>query len=191
MLDLLLNIAFWFQDVADIRNLSLVYTLAGGRNHFHFIINFFRIMRMTKNLVVKFNNFHIVTDINCCYSFDFYPQTIFSFLHWVIGSCFCVYIVVDCIDCAADGSVVNAVNEGINAARSILPIRRPWVMISVNDDEDLHFRKAGIVSLWFKSQEPFQVVIFILWLTFSYYNRIWSRWLSSRLLKTMWKDMSC
>ncbi|PWA50416.1 ABC transporter ABCE, Iron-sulfur binding protein LdpA [Artemisia annua] len=67
-----------FEDVVDIRNLSLVYTLAG----------------------------------------------------------------VDCIDCAADGSVVNAVNEGINAARSILPIRRPWVMISVNDDEDLHFRKA-------------------------------------------------
>ncbi|GJY46223.1 ABC transporter ABCE, iron-sulfur binding protein LdpA [Tanacetum coccineum] len=67
-----------FEDVVDIRNLSLVYTLAG----------------------------------------------------------------VDCIDSAADGAVVNAVNEGINAARSILPIRRPWVMISVNDDEDLHFRKA-------------------------------------------------
>ncbi|KAK1385575.1 ABC transporter ABCE [Heracleum sosnowskyi] len=67
-----------FEDVVDIRNLSLVYTLAG----------------------------------------------------------------VDCIDCAADGSVVNAVNEGIEAARAILPIRRPWIMISVNDHEDLHFRKA-------------------------------------------------
>ncbi|KAI3684017.1 hypothetical protein L1987_84539 [Smallanthus sonchifolius] len=67
-----------FEDVVDIRNLSLVYTLAG----------------------------------------------------------------VDCIDCAADVAVVNAVNEGINAAMAILPIRRPWVMISVNDDEDLHFRKA-------------------------------------------------
>lgn len=67
-----------FEDVVDIRNLSLVYTLAG----------------------------------------------------------------VDCIDCAADGSVVNAVNEGIEAARAIVPIRRPWVMISVNDHEDLHFRKA-------------------------------------------------
>lgn len=67
-----------FEDVEDIRNLSLVYTLAG----------------------------------------------------------------VDCIDCAADGSVVNAVNEGIEAARTILPIQRPWVMISVNDHEDLHFRKA-------------------------------------------------
>lgn len=38
---------------------------------------------------------------------------------------------------------MNAVNEGIDAATTIFPIRRPWVMISVNDDEDLHFRKAG------------------------------------------------
>ncbi|KAI7757049.1 hypothetical protein M8C21_021557 [Ambrosia artemisiifolia] len=67
-----------FEDVVDIRNLSLVYTLAG----------------------------------------------------------------VDCIDCAADLAVVNAVNEGINAATAILPIRRPWLMISVNDHDDLHFRKA-------------------------------------------------
>ncbi|KAD5802940.1 hypothetical protein E3N88_14300 [Mikania micrantha] len=50
-----------FEDVVDIRNLSLVYTLAG----------------------------------------------------------------VDCIDCAADVAVVNAVNEGIIAANTILPIRRP------------------------------------------------------------------
>ncbi|XP_034686372.1 uncharacterized protein LOC117914953 isoform X1 [Vitis riparia] len=49
---------------------------------------------------------------------------------------------VDCIDCAADASVVSAVNEGIEAAREIVPFRRPWVMISVNDNEDLHFRKA-------------------------------------------------
>ncbi|XP_023547405.1 uncharacterized protein LOC111806365 isoform X1 [Cucurbita pepo subsp. pepo] len=67
-----------FEDVVDIRNLSLVYTLAG----------------------------------------------------------------VDCIDCAADASVVSAVNEGIQAARDIVDVRRPWVMISVNDDQDLHFRKA-------------------------------------------------
>ncbi|XP_020097476.1 uncharacterized protein LOC109716437 isoform X5 [Ananas comosus] len=56
-------------------------------------------------------------------------------------------ISVDCIDCAADESVVNAVNEGINVALSIARVRRPWVMISVNDDrEDLHFRKAGAVT---------------------------------------------
>ncbi|XP_061346475.1 uncharacterized protein LOC133292091 isoform X1 [Gastrolobium bilobum] len=67
-----------FEDVVDIRNLSLVYTLAG----------------------------------------------------------------VDCIDCAADASVVSAVNEGIEVASDIVCLRRPWVMISVNDDKDLHFRKA-------------------------------------------------
>ncbi|WOL17225.1 hypothetical protein Cni_G26014 [Canna indica] len=68
-----------FEDAADVRNLSLVYTLAG----------------------------------------------------------------VDCIDCAADAPVVNAVNEGIEAAMSIAMVKRSWVMISVNDDEeDLHFRKA-------------------------------------------------
>jgi Fe-S-cluster-containing hydrogenase component 2 len=38
--------------------------------------------------------------------------------------------------------VVSAVNEGIEVATTIIPLRRPWVMISVNDDEDLHFRKA-------------------------------------------------
>ncbi|WVZ96564.1 hypothetical protein U9M48_042186 [Paspalum notatum var. saurae] len=69
-----------FEDAADVRNLSLVYTLAG----------------------------------------------------------------VDCIDCAADASVVGAVNEGIDVATSIVPeVQRPWVMVSVNDDcRDLHFRKA-------------------------------------------------
>jgi Fe-S-cluster-containing hydrogenase component 2 len=55
-----------------------------------------------------------------------------------------VLCAVDCIDCAADASVVNVVNEGIDAALSISTINRPWVMISVNDDrQDLHFRKAG------------------------------------------------
>ncbi|RYR12702.1 hypothetical protein Ahy_B04g070111 isoform F [Arachis hypogaea] len=50
---------------------------------------------------------------------------------------------VDCIDCAADASVVSAVNEGIEAATEIAGLqKRPWVMISVNDDKDLHFRKA-------------------------------------------------
>ncbi|KAJ1261813.1 hypothetical protein BS78_09G059200 [Paspalum vaginatum] len=69
-----------FEDAADVRNLSLVYTLAG----------------------------------------------------------------VDCIDCAADASVVGAVNEGIDVATLIVPaVQRPWVMVSVNDDcRDLHFRKA-------------------------------------------------
>ncbi|KAK8603265.1 hypothetical protein V6N13_085457 [Hibiscus sabdariffa] len=83
-----------FEDVVDIRNLSLVYTLAG----------------------------------------------------------------VDCIDCAADPSVVSAVNEGIEAAREIVSIRRPWVMISVNDDEDLHFRKAGICISPFRFPQDLMIV---------------------------------
>ncbi|XP_057755527.1 uncharacterized protein LOC130974686 [Arachis stenosperma] len=62
-----------FEDVVDIRNLSLVYTLSG----------------------------------------------------------------VDCIDCAADASVVSAVNEGILAATEIVGLqKKPWVMISVNDEEE-------------------------------------------------------
>jgi hypothetical protein len=58
---------------------------------------------------------------------------------------------VDCIDCAADASVVGAVNEGIDVAASIVPtVQRPWVMVSVNDDcRDLHFRKAGKLSYIF------------------------------------------
>ena len=87
-----------FEDVVDIRNLSLVYTLSG--------------------------------DWNCR------------------GA-------VDCIDCAADASVVSAVNEGILAAKEIAGLqKKPWVMISVNDDKDLHFRKAGwshnrtLLRLW-------------------------------------------
>ncbi|KAK9942939.1 hypothetical protein M0R45_008580 [Rubus argutus] len=51
-------------------------------------------------------------------------------------------VAVDCIDYAADVSVVSAVNEGIDESIEIFPLPRPWVMISVNDDEDLHFRKA-------------------------------------------------
>lgn len=52
----------------------------------------------------------------------------------------CISMIVDCIDCAAETWVVNAINEGIEVASGIVPICRPWVMISVNNDEDLHFR---------------------------------------------------
>jgi len=59
---------------------------------------------------------------------------------------------VDCIDCAADAAITRAVLQGIQAA-SILRTelnmdaakkhpKSPWVMISVSDDADLHFRKA-------------------------------------------------
>ncbi|KAF5190987.1 hypothetical protein FRX31_019428, partial [Thalictrum thalictroides] len=73
--------SFTNKDVADIRNLSLIYTLAG----------------------------------------------------------------VDYIDCASEASVVNAVNEGIHAAREIVEgIRRPWVMISVNDGRRSPFSESRI-----------------------------------------------
>jgi Fe-S-cluster-containing hydrogenase component 2 len=52
---------------------------------------------------------------------------------------------VDCIDVSADSAVVLAAQEAVDA--SIRDGRRerdtmPYIMISVNDDEDPHFRKA-------------------------------------------------
>ncbi len=57
---------------------------------------------------------------------------------------------VDCIDMSASDAVVTAAEEGVEAAMALaqgllgqpLP-RRPWLMVSVNDQEDLHFRKAS------------------------------------------------
>ena len=57
---------------------------------------------------------------------------------------------VDCIDMSASEAVVTAAEEGVNAAMALaeqllgrrLP-RRPWLMVSVNDQDDLHFRKAS------------------------------------------------
>ena len=71
----------------------------------------------------------------------------------------------DCIDVAADAAVIAAAQEGIRVARKIqltagaiasknydchqlsphnqhLTPRLPWLMVSVNDGEDPHFRKA-------------------------------------------------
>ena len=58
----------------------------------------------------------------------------------------------DCIDVAADPAVIAAAQEGITAAREqqlkqqfsyrSLPNHLPWLMVSVNDGEDPHFRKA-------------------------------------------------
>jgi Fe-S-cluster-containing hydrogenase component 2 len=55
---------------------------------------------------------------------------------------------VDCIDMAADPAVVRAAREGMTIAlnlgneRSSQPITSPWVMVSINNGEDPHFRKA-------------------------------------------------
>jgi Fe-S-cluster-containing hydrogenase component 2 len=57
----------------------------------------------------------------------------------------------DCIDVAANPATIAAVRSGIEAARPFLAAARergypaqanPWVMVSLNDGEDPHFRKA-------------------------------------------------
>jgi len=48
----------------------------------------------------------------------------------------------DCIDVAADPAVITAAIEGIEAAASMRAVVKPWLMVSVNDGEDPHFRKA-------------------------------------------------
>ena len=57
----------------------------------------------------------------------------------------------DCIDVAADLAVISAATDGIKVAnklaqidrdRGIVPIDRPWLMVSLNDGTDPHFRKA-------------------------------------------------
>lgn len=50
---------------------------------------------------------------------------------------------VDCIDVAADPAVIAVVQEGLEVAGSLTPRKsQPWLMISLNDGEDPHFRKA-------------------------------------------------
>ena len=58
---------------------------------------------------------------------------------------------VDCIDVAADSAVITAVQEGIKAAQNYQHCdsaanfgvkNKPLLMISINDAEDPHFRKA-------------------------------------------------
>ena len=54
----------------------------------------------------------------------------------------------DCIDVAADSAVVYAAQSGIEAAQNLLKAERSdaarevWLMVSLNDGEDPHFRKA-------------------------------------------------
>ena len=50
---------------------------------------------------------------------------------------------VDCIDCAADLAVIAAVREGMTMAQKLTgQVTLPWLMVSLNDGEDPHFRKA-------------------------------------------------
>jgi Fe-S-cluster-containing hydrogenase component 2 len=48
----------------------------------------------------------------------------------------------DCVDVAADPAVIHAAKEGLAAAASLGCDRLPWLMVSLNDGEDPHFRKA-------------------------------------------------
>jgi Fe-S-cluster-containing hydrogenase component 2 len=54
----------------------------------------------------------------------------------------------DCIDVAADPAVIRTALQGIEAAQTWLkeqqkePLAKPLLMVSLNDDEDPHFRKA-------------------------------------------------
>lgn len=61
----------------------------------------------------------------------------------------------DCIDVAADPAVITAAKEGIAVARELAEaakakgftgISLPWLMVSLNDGEDPHFRKAEFDS---------------------------------------------
>lgn len=49
----------------------------------------------------------------------------------------------DCIDVAADPAAIAAAKEGIQAAGRVSDrAENPWLMVSLNDAEDPHFRKA-------------------------------------------------
>ena len=50
----------------------------------------------------------------------------------------------DCIDVAADPGVIRMAREAITIARTSAsaPNQSPWLMVSINDGEDPHFRKA-------------------------------------------------
>ena len=48
---------------------------------------------------------------------------------------------VNCIDVAADIAVIHAAQQGLDWVEENLGIR-PWLMISVSDGKDVHFRKA-------------------------------------------------
>lgn len=56
----------------------------------------------------------------------------------------------DCVDVAADPAVISAAREGLAAAARLSPQGRvgdlPFLMVSLNDGEDPHFRKAEFDS---------------------------------------------
>ncbi len=49
---------------------------------------------------------------------------------------------VHCVDVAADIAVVNAARQGLDWVEKVQGTR-PWLMVSISDGKDLHFRKAS------------------------------------------------
>ncbi|MGQ9865091.1 MAG: Light dependent period protein LdpA domain-containing protein [Pseudanabaenaceae cyanobacterium] len=49
---------------------------------------------------------------------------------------------VSCLDVAADPAIVRAAVEGLAVAHQLGMAHRPWLMVSLSDGEDPHFRKA-------------------------------------------------
>jgi Fe-S-cluster-containing hydrogenase component 2 len=53
----------------------------------------------------------------------------------------------DCIDVAAEPAIVRAAQQGIQRAQAEDPqAGSPWLMVSLNDGEDVHFRKAALTE---------------------------------------------
>jgi Fe-S-cluster-containing hydrogenase component 2 len=61
-----------------------------------------------------------------------------------IRSCAIAYAIAgaDCIDLAADPAIILAVKDAIDQIQIQYPQVNPWLMVSLNDGEDPHFRKA-------------------------------------------------
>jgi Fe-S-cluster-containing hydrogenase component 2 len=59
-----------------------------------------------------------------------------------------------CLDVAADAAVVAAVRRGIDWARARGAASSPWLMLSISDGEDPHFRKAYFDPLLCPPQCP-------------------------------------
>ncbi|MFQ3680234.1 MAG: LdpA C-terminal domain-containing domain [Pseudanabaenaceae cyanobacterium] len=53
---------------------------------------------------------------------------------------------VNCLDVAAEPAIVRAALEGLTVAQALGMKQRPWLMVSLSDGEDPHFRKAVLAG---------------------------------------------
>ncbi|CAI5501624.1 unnamed protein product [Closterium sp. Naga37s-1] len=182
-----------FEDVADVRNLAFIYTLAGGT-----CCAVLGCMHggCTAMLEVRWWNAHELAVVVAARINLSYPSLTDRAHHPLIRTPTPSFPPVDCIDCAAEPAVVAAARDGITAAMAWAARtlrggrlyegeaaaaqrdgrvgealgelrggsggevageglwegragggdgeggRRPWVMVSVSDGQDPHFRKA-------------------------------------------------